>query len=453
MFVRLFLSLLQKTKVILIELQWFFITHKAFSRHSIFYLCQKIKTPFMSKSRYIQLILILGSLTALGPFSIDMYLPGFAGIAADLNTTVANVSMTLSSYFIGISAGQLLYGPLLDRFGRKKPLFIGLLVYILASLGCVYVIDIDTFIGLRFIQAIGSCAATVASVSMVRDLFPVKDIPKVFSLLMLVVGLSPMLAPTVGGYVTEYYSWHTVFFILMCMGIVILLAAQLGLPNSFQPDKTISLKPKPIITNFINIIKEPQFYTYAFTGAIAFSGLFTYVAASPILFMDIFKVDAKTYGWIFAFMSLSFIGSSQLNSVLLKRFSSEQMIYSALILQSVISILFLVLALNNLLGLYETITMLFLFLGCLGTSNPNTASLTLAPFSRNAGSASALMGAIQLGLGALASFAVGVFVKDTISPMVVIMTTTTLLAFLILKIGKRNIKKTIAIEEEITIVP
>jgi DHA1 family bicyclomycin/chloramphenicol resistance-like MFS transporter len=397
----------------------------------------------ITKTKYIKLILILGSLTALGPFSIDMYLPGFAGIAKDLNTSVANVSMTLSSYFIGISAGQLLYGPLLDRFGRKKPLFIGMLVYILASLGCVFVKDIDTFIGLRFIQAVGSCAATVASVSMVRDLFPVKDIPKVFSLLMLVVGLSPMLAPTIGGYITADYGWHTVFFILMCMGILILLAAQIGLPNTYKPDTSISLKPKPIITNFITIVKEPQFYTYAFTGAVAFSGLFTYVAASPILFMDIFKVDAKVYGWIFAFMSLSFISASQLNSVLLNRFKSEQMIFGALLTQSVIVILFLLLSINDLLGLYGTITMLFLFLACLGISNPNTAGLTLAPFSRNAGSASALMGAIQLGLGALASFAVGIFVKNSSVPMVVIMTVTTLLALLILILGKRNIKKTI----------
>ena len=213
--------------------------------------------------------------------------------------------------------------------------------------------------------AIGSCAATVASVAMVRDLFPVKDIPKVFSLLMLVVGLSPMLAPTVGGYVTEDYGWHTVFFILMCMGIAILLASQIGLPNSYKPDTSISLKPKPIITNFINILKEPQFYTYAFTGAVAFSGLFTYVAASPILFMTIFKVDPKTYGWIFAFMSLSFISASQLNSLLLRRFKSEQMIFGALITQTILSIIFLVAALNNRLGLYETIAFLFLFLACL----------------------------------------------------------------------------------------
>lgn len=406
-----------------------------------------IKTE-LSKKQYFKLILILGSLTALGPFSIDMYLPGFSGIAKDLNTTVANVSMTLSSYFIGISAGQLLYGPLLDRFGRKKPLFIGLLVYILASLGCVFVTDIDTFIGLRFIQAVGSCAATVASVSMVRDLFPVKDIPKVFSLLILVVGLSPMLAPTIGGYVTAYYGWHTVFFILMCMGILILVASQILLPNTYLPDTSISLKPRPIITNFISIIKEPQFYTYAFAGAIAFSGLFTYVAASPILFMDIFKVDGKTYGWIFAFMSLSFISASQLNSLLLRRFKSEQMIFGALISQSVIVILFLILSMNNFLGLYGTIVMLFLFLSCLGISNPNTAGLTLAPFARNAGSASALMGAIQLGLGAFVSFTVGVFVHNSIVSMVVIMTITTLLALVILIFGRLTIKKGIPIFED-----
>jgi len=399
----------------------------------------------MTTKKYIKLILILGSLTALGPFSIDMYLPGFSGIAADLNTTVAKVSMSLSSYFIGISAGQLLYGPLLDRFGRKKPLFIGLMVYILASLGCVYVGDIDSFILLRFIQAVGSCAATVASVAMVRDLFPLKDIPKVFSLLMLVLGLSPMLAPTIGGYVTEDYGWHVVFLILMFMGIAILIASQIGLPNTYKPDTSISLKPKPIILNFLKVLKEPQFFTYAFTGAISFSGLFSYVAASPIIFMDIYHVDAKTYGWIFAFMSVSFIGASQLNSVLLKKFTSEQMIFSALIAQSAISIVFLILALNNLLGLYETIGMLFLFLGCLGISNPNTAGLTLAPFSKNAGSASALMGAIQLGLGALASFVIGNFVKDSVVPMVIIMTSSTVLAFIILNIGKRFIKQKIEI--------
>jgi DHA1 family bicyclomycin/chloramphenicol resistance-like MFS transporter len=280
----------------------------------------------MDKKKYFSLVLVLGSLTALGPFSIDMYLPGFSGIAKDLNTSVSNVSLTLSSYFIGISAGQLLYGPLLDRFGRKKPLYIGLLVYILASLACYFVTSIDYFIGFRFIQAVGSCGASVAAITMVRDLFPVKEIPKVFAKLMLVLGLSPMLAPTIGGYITEDFGWHMVFLILTIMGIAVLLASRFLLKSTYVPDASISLKPKPIINNFISVLKEPQFYTYAFTGGVAFSGLFTYVASSPVIFMDIFNVDGKIYGWIFAFLSISFIGTSQLNSYLLKKYTSEQLI-------------------------------------------------------------------------------------------------------------------------------
>ncbi len=169
----------------------------------------------MKTKQYIGLILILGTLTALAPFSIDMYLPGFKAIAQDLDTSAAKVSLSLTGFFIGISAGQLLYGPLLDRFGRKKPLYIGLIVYILASVGCSAVHSIESLIALRFIQAIGSCAATVASVAMVRDLFPVKDSAKVFSLLILVLGASPMIAPTVGGIslrlsagVMYFLCWH-----------------------------------------------------------------------------------------------------------------------------------------------------------------------------------------------------------------------------------------------------
>lgn len=393
----------------------------------------------MSRRKYITLILILGSLTALGPFSIDMYLPGFKAIALDLHTTVNKVSLSLSSYFIGISAGQLLYGPLLDRFGRKKPLYIGLSVYLLASLGCAVTTNIDAFILLRFIQAVGSCAAAVASMAMVRDLFPVEDSPKVFSLLMLVVGLSPMLAPTIGGYVIAGFGWHTIFIILALMGFAVLLASRFGLPNTHKGDTSISLKPKPIIANFITVLSHPQFYTYALSGAVAFSGLFTYVAGSPIVFMDIFKVSETGYGWIFAFLSISFIGTSQLNSVLLRKYKSEQLVYFGLTLQCIISLAFLIAAINNWLGLYETIGMLFLYLGCLGLTNPNTAGLSLAPFSKNAGSASALLGAMQLGLGAVASMIVGIFVKESMIPMVVIMAGSTIIALLILITGRRNI--------------
>lgn len=402
----------------------------------------------MTKRKHFFLILILGSLTALGPFSIDMYLPGFPAIAKDLHTTVAKVSLSLSGFFIGISAGQLLYGPLLDKFGRKIPLYIGLIVYIISSIGCAYATSINALIILRCIQAIGSCAAAVASIAMVRDLFPVSENAKVFALLMLVVGVSPMIAPTVGGYVTTAFGWHSVFIVLMVLGIINLLSSMFGLPNSYQPDKTISLKPKPIITNFIAVLREPQFYTYALTGSVAFAGLFAYVAGSPLLFMDIFAVSEETYGWIFAFLSIGLIGSSQLNTVMLKKYSSEQLIFAALICQAVTGIIFVTGSINGWFGLPETIGLLFIFLSCLGFASPNTSALSLAPFSKNAGSASALMGAIQMGLGTLASVGVSLFDTRSSLPMVAIMASTSLIALTILYFGRKNIKNKIVADKD-----
>ncbi|MCE6990850.1 multidrug effflux MFS transporter [Dyadobacter sp. CY323] len=401
----------------------------------------------MSRKTYFFLILILGSLTALGPFSIDMYLPGFPAIAKDLHTTAAKVSLSLSGFFIGISFGQLLYGPLLDRFGRKKPLFIGLSVYIIASIGCAVTTSIEGLIVMRVIQAIGSCAATVASVAMVRDLFPVSESAKVFSLLLLVVGVSPMIAPTVGGYVTAAFGWHTVFWILAAMGVAILAATVLWLPDSYKPDKTMSLKPKPIIENFIAVVRNPQFFTYSLTGAVAFSGLFAYVSGSPLVFMEVFHTDEKVYGWIFAFLSIGFIGSSQLNTLFLRKYTSEQVVNIALICQVIIAFTFLAAALNGLLTLPTTIAFLFFFLCCVGYTFPNAAALSLAPFTKNAGSASALMGAFQMGAGTLISIAISLFEVPSVVPMVGSMAISASVALTILLVGRRFITEKVEVQE------
>jgi DHA1 family bicyclomycin/chloramphenicol resistance-like MFS transporter len=399
-----------------------------------------------SSKQYFLLILILGTLTALSPFSIDMYLPGFPAIAADLHTTTGQVALTLSSFFIGISAGQLLYGPLLDRFGRKKPLYIGLSVYLVTSLGCVFVRSVDVLIVLRFVQALGSRSAGVASVAMVRDLFPVNENAKVFALLMLVLGTSPMIAPTIGGYVTAAFGWQSVFIILASIALLIIIAVFFLLPGTYKPDLHMSLKPGPIISNFLMVIREPQFYTYALTGAVAFSGLFAYVSGSPLVFMEIFKVSGKVYGWIFAFLSIGLIGSSQVNSLLLRRFKSEQIVYAALISQVLIGLLFVTATSLGLLGLAGTIACIFLYMCCLGFTNPNTAALSMAPFSKNGGSASALMGAMQMALGSLASIAVSLFNSTTAMPMATIMASTTIIGFLVLLTGRRSIRSKVSVD-------
>lgn len=393
----------------------------------------------LKKSSPFFLILILGLLSAIGPFSIDMYLPGFPAIAADLGTTVARVALSLSSFFIGISAGQFLYGPLLDRYGRKKPLYAGISLYLVASVSCVLVHSVEALIVLRLFQALGACAGLVASRAMVRDLFHVSQNARVFSLLMLVVGVSPIIAPTVGGYIAEYSNWKYIFLLLALIAAVILVAVHFALPESKAPDRELSLKPRPIIRGYLSVLKEPQFYTYAFTGAVASSGLYAYLAGSPYVFMELFKVSEKQYGWIFAVIALGLIGSSQLNSVLLRTYKSEQIIKVALFLQSVTGILLFAGSLLGRLELFSTMFLIFLFLCCQGCTFPNSSALSLAPFSRNAGTAAALLGGIQMSIGALTSALVSVLTNHSSLPMTGVMACCALTSFTILTTGSRVI--------------
>jgi DHA1 family bicyclomycin/chloramphenicol resistance-like MFS transporter len=390
-------------------------------------------------------ILILGALTALSPFSIDMYLPAFPKIAEAFSSTTAQVSLSLSSYFIGLSVGQLFYGPLLDRFGRKKPLYFGLVIYILATLGCLASNSIETLVALRFLQAIGGCAANVAAFAMVRDLFSVKESSKVFSLLVLILGVSPLLAPTVGGFVTMALGWQWVFLVLAGIAVLLLVASFFFLPESSAADHGVQLKIKPIFKNFAAVFKEPQFYTYTLSGSLAFAGLFVYVTSSPIIYMEIFKITPEVYSWFFAALSVGFIGSSQINILLIRHFSNEAIFKTALTGQVLVTIAFLLGALNGWYGVAGTTILIFLFLCCVGLTNPNGAALAMAPFSKNAGSASALLGFLQMGVGALASTSVGIFHSNSTLPFTMILATSSLLAWIILTVGLRRITQKIAV--------
>jgi DHA1 family bicyclomycin/chloramphenicol resistance-like MFS transporter len=404
----------------------------------------------------LHLILILGLLAAIGPFSIDMYLPAFPDIAKTLHTSVSSVMLSLSSFFIGISVGQLIYGPMLERFGRKKPLYAGLFIYAIASLACATTSSVNGLIVYRLFQALGGCVGMVASRAMVRDLFDVKDNAKVFSTLMLVIAVSPIIAPTLGGYLTAYLGWRYIFGVLIVIISIILAGVYFLLPESKQPDTSFSLKPVAIFKSFATIIKHPQFAIYTFTGAVAYAGLYAYISGSPYVFMVLFKVSEKHYGWIFAVIAAGLIGASQCNSLILRKYKSEQVMRWAIYIQSTIGIALVSTSVFDVQMLFLTIVLIFAFLCCQGFIFPNASALSMAPFGHNAGSASALMGFLQMSIGALMSALVSLLQDGTSLPMTGIMAFCSLSAAMLYTFGRKritnNATKEMVEEEEIEMV-
>jgi DHA1 family bicyclomycin/chloramphenicol resistance-like MFS transporter len=396
----------------------------------------------------LAIILMLGALSTISPFAIDMYLPAFPALAVSLHTSTARISLSISSYFAGLAAGQLCYGPLLDRFGRKRPLYAGLILFIVASLLCLGSRTVAWLAAMRFVQALGGCAAQVASMAMVRDFFPVRETARIISLLILILGVSPLLAPTIGGFAALHWGWQWVFVILALFAFFNLAVCYWKLPEGHSPDRGVSLNFLPILRNYAAVLREPQFITYALSGAFAFSGLLVYVAGSPIIFMEVFHVSPRAFGAIFAALAVGFIGSNQVNVLLLRRFSSVQIFNASLWVLCPCSLLFLVGTHYGWFGLGATLALLFVALSTLGLAYPNAAALALATFDRNIGSASAMLGFLQIGVSGLASATIGIFDSHGMLPVTLILAGTSWVGLAILLVGKRCIPRLRFVEEK-----
>ncbi|HEX4758283.1 MAG TPA: multidrug effflux MFS transporter [Terracidiphilus sp.] len=397
------------------------------------------------KRHYRWIIFLLGLLCTVPPFAIDMYLPAFSKIAAEYHVATSEISLSLSTFYVGFAIGQLIYGPLLDRFGRKRPLYVGLVVYILASIGCALAPSLRTFAALRFVEALGGCVGRVGAVAMVRDFFRVEESAKIFSFIFLAIGISPLLAPMIGSMMMTALGWRWIFALLAAIGLAILALITFLLPEGHQPDRSVSLKPAPILADFWAIFREPQFLTYVLAGAFSFAGLYAFVAGSPIIFMDGFHLGTKAFGFIFAFIVMGFIGGNQVNIFLLRSFTSRQIFFAALLVQVVIGLLFFAGTESHIVGLPATLILLFMFLSCIGLTNPNAAALGLARFSRDAGRASALLGFLQMGTGALISMGIGLLGAHA---LVFLLSSTALVGLAILLVGKRHIAQIIETHDQ-----
>jgi DHA1 family bicyclomycin/chloramphenicol resistance-like MFS transporter len=384
------------------------------------------------------LIVVLGVLNALTPFTIDLYLPAFPQIAADLDIAVSRMSLTVSVYFIGFALGQIIYGPLLDRYGRQRPIYAGLAIYILATFGCMTTTSFEGMLLYRFIAALGGSAASVGAITLVRDHFPPERAAKAFAMLMLVLSASPLLAPSIGSLMTMTLGWRALFAALNVLAIIDLALVAFAVPRNYVPDRSVSLRIAPILRTFRETLAEPTFRTYTFAGSLSFAGLFVFVSGSPAVFMDGFGVSAQGFGAIFAILAGGMVAGGQMNHLLLRHNSSRQVFQWALNVQVIVGAAFLLLSLAVDLSKWETVALLFVFLHCAGITYPNAAALALEPFSKNIGSASSLLGFLQLGVGAVAAALVGLLDVEGTLPMAVVMSSCTAVGWGVLKMAAKR---------------
>jgi len=384
------------------------------------------------------IIILLGFLAALGPFTLDMYLPAFPAIARDLQTTAAALALTVSSNFIGIGIGQLFYGPLLDRFGRKKPLYVGLFIYLIASLACMMSYHLNEMILWRFVAGLGGCVASVVAFAVVRDLFAVEERAKIFSMTMLVMGASPLFAPSIGNLLTLFVGWRMLFLVLTMIAFFLIIGAKFVFPLSITiPNQSVRLHPWQMLRDYWEVATNSYFYGYGLCGAASFAALFAYVSGAPLLFFKFFHVSTTTFSWIFTLIAVGFIAASQLNVWLLKRWSSNLILRGALFFQTGIAILFLGLFVLHHLALTSTIFLLFLMMATVSLSFSNASVLAITPFGSNAGRASAFISFSQMMLGTISSMLVGFLGEKHLIFLPLIILISSMGACLLLKIFKK----------------
>ncbi len=390
------------------------------------------------------ILLVLGTMIAIGPLSIDMYLPSFENIATDFQTTKAQVGVSLTSYFIGIAFGQLAYGPIMDKFGRKIPLLVGLVIYILSSLSCFYSPDIMWLIISRFFLAIGASAGMVAAKAVVRDIFPPEEVARAISFLMLIMGSAPIIAPTLGSFVIVHFSWQMIFMFLAFFAGLMFVSVLFFLPESITPDKTVELKIKQVVFKYKGIMQDKIFLSFSLAGSLTIGAMFAYISNAPILFMDRFHFTETQFGWMFGLNASGLIIGSQLNRLVLKRFSTFNL---TLKISYILLILGVVLFLNALFfsSFYITVISLFLILFLLGFQNPNTTALSLYPFTKRAGRASALVGCLKMCLGAVTSFIISLYTGISLVPMALTILVCLILSNLLLIRFKRKEKAALAL--------
>ncbi|MGB5980535.1 MAG: multidrug effflux MFS transporter [Nonlabens sp.] len=397
-----------------------------------------VKKGQLSRGRKASIILVLGTLIAIGPFSIDAYLPAFKQIARDFRVDTSVVGLTLTTYFIGIGLGQLAYGPLMDRFGRRKPLIVGLILYIVTSIMSAYAWNVESLATLRFFTSVGACAGMVASKAIVRDLFEEEDVAEVLSTLMLIMGIAPIIAPTIGGFVIENFHWDFIFYGLAAFAFLMLVNVVFILPESTSPNREQSLHPLPVFREYLEIYRNTDFFLFSTARGFVIGLLLGYVAAAPFVFMEYFEMSQSQFGYIFGGNAAGLIAGSQVNRLLLKRYTTFEITYVVSLLLVIVTVFGLVYINLFDINFWVVYPVLFLMLTLVGFQNPNVTALSLRPFTIKAGSASALVGAVSMIFGSLASWIVSHFLNADLLPLFLMLAVSAIFAHIAVELYRKK---------------
>lgn len=360
----------------------------------------------------IKIILVLGALIALGPLTIDMYLPALPALGADLGASESAVQLTLTGTLIGLGLGQLVIGPLSDAYGRRMPLIAGTIVHITASVLCLIAPNVVVLGILRTLQGVGAAATMVVAMAVVRDLFSGKAAATILSRLMLVMGTAPILAPSIGAAVLLTGSWRGVFAVLALLGAVLLLVAIFLLKETLPPERRRTSEFRPVLRTYRMLVTDRQFVVLALVAALGMSALFSYVSGSSFVLQDTFGLSQQQFGLVFALGAVALIGASQFNVVLLNRYTERQIVFGALGAALVFGAALIVFAASGAGGLAGFLVPLLFLLAAVGLVLPNAPALALSRHGEAAGTAAALLGATQFGLGALIAPIVGILGND-----------------------------------------
>ncbi|EPL04716.1 multidrug effflux MFS transporter [Pseudomonas sp. CF161] len=375
----------------------------------------------------LRTILILGALSAFGPLAIDFYLPAFPAMALAFGTDEKHVQLTLAAYFLGLSIGQLAYGPVADRFGRRMPLLVGVSLFTLASLACAYAPNLEWLIAARFVQALGGCAGMVISRAVVSDKCDAVGSAKVFSQLMLVMGLAPILAPMLGGLLVNLYGWQSIFIMLTAFSALSGLAVALGLPESLPA----GLPRQPLsgsLRQYGRLLADRIFLGHALTGGIAIAGMFAYIAGSPFIFIKLYEVPAEHFGWFFGINAGGFILVAQINARLLAKRGPTFLLARTVWIYLAAALVLLGISSMHTQKLWPLLLPLFVCIASLGCIIPNASACAMNGQGARAGSASALLGCLQFSVAAGAAWLVGFLHDGSAMPMAMVISLCGILA-------------------------